>query len=101
MSEYCSYTYNRGKELSDKEIQQMGEAQAELNRKPHILDLEDFAFSLLNQLADEYNIHDYDGSVTRAIWDENTPEGMQKIIDQLQAQLLEAMRIKAESFRLF
>lgn len=94
MTEY-SYTYKRDRELSDKEIQQMGEAKAENEQKqPHILDLEDFAFSLLNQLSDEYNIHD-DGSIIRAIWEANTPEQMNPIITQLQTTLLMAMKTAA------
>lgn len=55
------------------------------------LQLEQYAFDLLNQLADDFNIFD-DGSFTRAIWEANTAEKMQNIIRQLQANLLEAMR---------
>lgn len=57
----------------------------------HILDLEQFAFDLLNQLADEYGIYD-DGSFAKAIQETNDPEKIKGIIGQLQAALLEAMR---------
>lgn len=56
-----------------------------------VLSLEEFAFSLLNQLADDYGIYE-DGSISRAIWVANTPEEMNPIIAQLQTQLLVAMK---------
>lgn len=59
-----------------------------------VLSLEEFAFSLLNQLADEYGIYE-DGSISRAIWEANTPEEMNPIITQLQVALLEAMKASA------
>lgn len=86
-----SYTYNRNRQLSDKEIQNLGESNAELEARSNVLELEDFAFSILNQLADEYNLHD-DGSISKAIWDANTPKEMKPIIKQLQATLLIAMK---------
>lgn len=55
-----------------------------------ILTLEEFAFSLLNQLADDYGIFD-DGSFAKAIQETNDTEKMQGIIEQLQAHLLTAM----------
>lgn len=56
-----------------------------------VLSQEEFAFDLLNQLADEYGIYD-DGSFTRAIWEAKTSEEMQPIINQLQGQLLVTMK---------
>lgn len=55
-----------------------------------ILSLEEFAFSLLNQLADDYGACD-DGSFAKAIQETNEPEKMERIIQQLQAYLLQAM----------
>lgn len=57
----------------------------------HILDLEQFAFDLLNQLADEYSVYD-DGSFAKAIQETTDPEKMEGIISQLQTALLEVMR---------
>jgi hypothetical protein len=59
-----------------------------------VLSLEEFAFALINQLADDYGIYD-DGSFTRAIWEADTTEQMQPIITQLQTQLLAAMKTAA------
>ncbi len=56
-----------------------------------ILQLEQFCFDIVNQLSDEYGIHD-DGSVTRAIWDANTIEKMEKILNFLQSCLLDVMQ---------
>lgn len=61
----------------------------------HILDLEQFAFDLLNTLSDEYDLHD-DGSFTQAIWETTDPEKMQSIINQLQAIQLQAMKSRLE-----
>lgn len=61
---------------------------------PDVLSQEEFAFSILNQLADEYGIYD-DGSFTRVIWEADTPEKMNPIIDQLQTHLLMAMKSAA------
>lgn len=55
-----------------------------------ILDLENFAFSILNQLSDEFGIED-DGSFARAIQDCNDPIKMWNIIQQLQGYLIGAM----------
>ncbi len=59
-----------------------------------VLSLEEFAFSLLNQLADDYGIYE-DGSISRAIWAANTAEEMNSIITQLQTQLLVVMKSAA------
>ena len=56
-----------------------------------VIDLEKFAFDLLNQLADEYDIHD-DGSFTQAIWKANTTKELDRIVTKLQGYLLIAMR---------
>ncbi len=56
-----------------------------------VIDLERFAFDLINQLADEYSIYD-DGSFTQAIWATNTAEQMDRIITRLQGYLLIVMR---------
>lgn len=56
-----------------------------------ILSLEQFCFDILNQLSDEYNIHD-DGSFARAIWVATTEAEMLPILEQLQGNLLIAMQ---------
>ena len=94
MNYQYSHTYNKGPEMSKSEIYQAGAAKAETEARASVLDLEDYAFALLNQLTDEY-YHVEDGSITRAIWDANTPEEMQPIIDQLEATLLIAMKTAA------
>lgn len=58
-----------------------------------ILSMEEFAFSLLNQLADEYGIFDKSGDFARAIQETTDTKEMQSIINQLQALLLNAMRL--------
>lgn len=55
-----------------------------------ILSMEEFAFSLLNQLADDYQIFD-DGSFARAIQETTDVKEMERIIDQLQQHLLMAI----------
>lgn len=57
----------------------------------HILDLEDYAFNLLNRLTDEYGAEDVNGGFARAIMFCDDPAKMQGIIDQLQGYLLIAM----------
>lgn len=62
-----------------------------------IFSLEEFAFNLLNQLADEYGIYD-DGSFAYAIQNTNDCDKMNQIIEQLQAHLLSAMKSSVERF---
>lgn len=59
---------------------------------PHILDLENYAFELLNRLTDEYNAIDENGSFAHAIQETNDPAKMQRIIDKLQGYHLIAMQ---------
>lgn len=59
---------------------------------PHILDLEQFAFDLLNQLTDDYGAIDENGNFAHAIQETNDPAKMQRIINRLQGYLLIAMR---------
>lgn len=52
-----------------------------------MLELEEFAFELLNTLADDYGVFD-NGSFTNAIWTATTEEELQIVIDRLQLYLL-------------
>lgn len=70
------------------------QAKAEIG----VLDLEEYAFDLLNNLADEFQVYDEGGIIARRIWDANTSAELQPIIDELQRILLEAMQIKTVAF---
>lgn len=97
-----THTTEQWYQTSDKEIVQDDWRRAnertgdpvEPTKELHILDLEEFAFSLLNQLGDDYGIYE-DGSISYAIQMANTAEEMNPIITQLQTALLEAMKSAA------